>query len=247
MALSPQARRSYQWQGALSAAGYNNAPPWSTRAPGVIFRGNDLTVSHDVHHWDGVGQQVIRYDSAVAAPPHGFGAHDGATLGREPVPPVPLVPAGTPRSRHSRHNFERMCSAKAYWGKPVAVLRRWRRPPSEERWTDSPIPTAASAAGKTSMLNCGFVRERGIERTSTNNSIRASRSKAMNSANVRVEWPIVKIVRAHPRERLVKSSIRQDPGLNVRRRAAGATYKCVSPSFSAPILCASPRARFCRS
>jgi len=43
-------------------------------------------------------------------------------------------------------------------------------------------------------LNYGFVRERGIERTSTSRSTDTCRSKATNSAIVRVEWPIVKIV-----------------------------------------------------
>jgi hypothetical protein len=62
---------SYQQLGAFSAAGYTNAPLGSLRAPGV---------SHEVDNWDPVRQQVVRYDSTVAAPPHGFGAHDGATL-----------------------------------------------------------------------------------------------------------------------------------------------------------------------
>jgi hypothetical protein len=43
-------------------------------------------------------------------------------------------------------------------------------------------------------LNCGFVRERGIERTSTSRSTDTCRSKATNSSIERVEWPIVKIV-----------------------------------------------------
>ena len=71
---------SYQQLGAFSAAVYTNAPLSSLRAPGVTFAGTSLAVPHEVDHWDPVSQQVIRYDSAVAAPPHGFGAHDGATL-----------------------------------------------------------------------------------------------------------------------------------------------------------------------
>ena len=44
------------------------------------------------------------------------------------------------------------------------------------------------------MLNCGFVRERGIERTSTSRSTQTCWSRVKNSPIGRVEWPIVKIV-----------------------------------------------------
>src|ERR1700739_4677824 len=44
------------------------------------------------------------------------------------------------------------------------------------------------------MLNWGFVRERGVDRTSTIASTLASLSKAPNSAIVRVEWPMVNTV-----------------------------------------------------
>ncbi len=46
---------------------------------------------------------------------------------------------------------------------------------------------------KASALNRGFVRERGIERTSTSRSTATCRSKATSSAIVRVEWPTVKM------------------------------------------------------
>src|SRR5665213_2736649 len=57
------------------------------------------------------------------------------------------------------------------------------------------MPVSTSAFGRASALNCGFVRERGTERTSTSRSTATCPSKATNSAIVRVEWPIVKIVR----------------------------------------------------
>mgnify|MGYP001798045317 CR=1 FL=1 len=44
------------------------------------------------------------------------------------------------------------------------------------------------------MLNCEFVRERGIERTSTSRSTQTCWSRVKNSPIGRVEWPIVKIV-----------------------------------------------------
>lgn len=49
-------------------------------------------------------------------------------------------------------------------------------------------------SGRTSRLNCGLVRERGIERTSTSRSTPACTSIATNSSVVRVEWPMVKSV-----------------------------------------------------
>jgi hypothetical protein len=49
------------------------------------------------------------------------------------------------------------------------------------------MPAAASGAGRTSALNCGLVRERGIVRTSTSSSTPASRNSATSSAVERVE------------------------------------------------------------
>src|SRR5260370_15172373 len=54
------------------------------------------------------------------------------------------------------------------------------------------MPSAVSETGGISVLNCGFVRERGIERTSTQRAISASASKAVKAAIERVECPIVK-------------------------------------------------------
>lgn len=57
------------------------------------------------------------------------------------------------------------------------------------------MPSSARKFGNNSKLNCGTLRERGIERTSTTRSILTCFSSTMNSAIVRVECPIVKIVR----------------------------------------------------
>src|ERR1044071_3954684 len=56
------------------------------------------------------------------------------------------------------------------------------------------MPVLESACGNASVLNCGFVRDRGTERTSTSRSTPASRNSATSSATDRVECPIVKIV-----------------------------------------------------
>jgi hypothetical protein len=56
-----------------------------------------------------------------------------------------------------------------------------------------PAPGRAHRA-EHQVLNCGLIRERGIERTSTSRFTAACRSNEMNSAIVQVEWPIVKIV-----------------------------------------------------
>ena len=44
------------------------------------LRRNDLAVPHDVQHEEPFRQQVISDNSAVTAPPHGFGTHDDTTL-----------------------------------------------------------------------------------------------------------------------------------------------------------------------
>jgi hypothetical protein len=41
-------------------------------------------------------------------------------------------------------------------------------------------------------LNCGLVRDRGIERTSTSRRTSLARSRSAKSSTVRVEWPMVK-------------------------------------------------------
>ena len=56
------------------------------------------------------------------------------------------------------------------------------------------LPRRASVSGRLSSLNCGLVRDRGIDRTSTTRSTRDSRSRSTNSAIVLVEWPMVKNV-----------------------------------------------------
>src|SRR5438477_10845934 len=55
------------------------------------------------------------------------------------------------------------------------------------------MPVPARASGRASVLNCGLVRERGTDRTSTSRSIPACRSSPTSSATDRVEWPMVKI------------------------------------------------------
>jgi hypothetical protein len=52
--------------------------------------------------------------------------------------------------------------------------------------------TAANESGRISILNCGFVRERGIERTSTQRLTPDSPSNDMKASIERVECPIVK-------------------------------------------------------
>src|SRR5450631_3695533 len=56
------------------------------------------------------------------------------------------------------------------------------------------MPSAVSESGRVSPLNCGVVRERGIERTSTSIVMSDCCRSATNSAKDRVEWPIVRIV-----------------------------------------------------
>src|SRR5215472_16840076 len=53
------------------------------------------------------------------------------------------------------------------------------------------MPNPSSEAGSTSRLNCGFVRDRGIDLTSATTAISRSTSSSPNSAIVRVEWPMV--------------------------------------------------------
>src|ERR1041384_2026547 len=58
------------------------------------------------------------------------------------------------------------------------------------------MPASASSCGSVSVLNCGLVRERGTERTSTSRSTPASCNMPTSSATLRVECPIVKTVPA---------------------------------------------------
>src|ERR1044071_9505723 len=58
------------------------------------------------------------------------------------------------------------------------------------------MPASVSSCGSVSVLNCGLVRERGTERTSTRRSTPASCNMPTSSATLRVECPIVKIVPA---------------------------------------------------
>ena len=76
----------------LSGCGYNalvglqqNIQAAWAQVQNQLQRRNDLAGPHDVGHRNPMSQQVIRDDSAVAAPPHGFGAHDGATLDPPPT------------------------------------------------------------------------------------------------------------------------------------------------------------------
>src|SRR3954468_13527990 len=55
------------------------------------------------------------------------------------------------------------------------------------------MPVPARASGRASVSNCGLVRERGTDRTSTSRSTPACRNNPTSSATDRVEWPIVKI------------------------------------------------------
>src|SRR5262247_1345722 len=50
----------------------------------------------------------------------------------------------------------------------------------------------ASAAGSTSLLNCGLVRDRGTARTSTSTLTSAAVNRSASSTTGRVEWPTVK-------------------------------------------------------
>ena len=139
---------------------------------------------HDVRHRNPFRQQVVGDDAAVAAPPHSFGTHNGAAM----------VPGE--RSKFVQSPSERVSC------RVIGVVSESRDPPERiGRWHRSRGSVAQTAkggqmtvrdpsvnerSGRASALNCGFVRERGIERTST------SRSTVYPA--VRVEWPIVKIV-----------------------------------------------------
>src|SRR6185437_15337865 len=83
------------------------------------------------------------------------------------------------------------------------------------------MPARASVSGRASALNCGLVRERGIERTSTSRSTATCLSKATNSAIVRVEWPIVKIV-------VIGPPIAQ----RTRERGAGRSWRRRGPKMT---------------
>src|SRR6185437_3642442 len=70
------------------------------------------------------------------------------------------------------------------------------------------MPARASVFARASALNCGLVRERGIERTSTSRCTATCLSKATNSAIVRVEWPIRKDCRHRPAHRTANARTR---------------------------------------
>src|SRR5512135_2622888 len=93
------------------------------------------------------------------------------------------------------------------------------------------MPAAASGAGSASALNCGLVRERGIERTSTRRSTSACFNISTSSATERVEWPMVNTV---PRGQLFGFAERPDVRL-VRRFAAIASHIGREAASAAPL------------
>ena len=96
-----------------------------------------------------------------------------------------------------RQSIVRIVSKTAY--PPIGVLGRFhvpRLPPMTAKLGDMFITDLPwrQRLGRLSPLNCGLVRERGIDLTSTTKSTRNSRSRSTNSTIVLVEWPMVKKV-----------------------------------------------------
>ena len=65
---------------ASSAAGIHDRSVGQRLRAGCLLRGVDLIAPHDVHYRNSLCQQIVGNDAAVAAPPHGFSAHDGAAI-----------------------------------------------------------------------------------------------------------------------------------------------------------------------
>lgn len=144
-----------------------------------------------MHYRNAQRQQIVGDDTPMTAPPHSFRTHDGPTIVRRQRPQ--LIQTGLERFSY------RVFGIVPEGGDMPERIERRRRPlfpvsqPTKSRQmsiTSSYITERSGERIGVAALNCGWVRERGIDRTSTPTCW----SKVKTSAIGRVEWPIVKII-----------------------------------------------------
>ena len=107
------------WLGRLVRCRIHNRSVGQRLRARCQLRGVDLIAPHDVHYRNSLCQQIVGNDAAVAAPPHGFSAHDGAAIvaGQRSQ----LIQSGSESVRC------RVIGIVPEGGDPPECIERWRR------------------------------------------------------------------------------------------------------------------------